>query len=124
MARKRRALSTRLRVAAALGAALTLGGCNFLDAQGMTFTVVNNTDQKLEVRLAGQPQAPVNGHDSVVVYNASPSCIAAGQLDATTEDGEFVANHPTKACDGETWTIEQSDLVPAPEPSPSGSPAP
>lgn len=120
MGRKRTTTRAPLRTAAALGAVLTLGGCVFIDDRGMQITVANRTDQTLVVRVLDHPQGTVApGTSKDLVPAQAPGCLAVDVLDAITEDDALVADHPSTACDGDTWTIEQSDLVPGPEPSPS-----
>jgi hypothetical protein len=100
---------------AALAMSLTLASCIF-DAQQNGLTVVNNTSEDLTIRDMGQRRGDVpKGTTRDLVFGTGCN----GGIDAITSDGSQVAKPPDELCDGDTWTIEQSDLVPTPEPSPS-----
>lgn len=103
---------------AAVAVVLGLGACgNMVDARRAGLTVVNDTDRAVEVRYRENPKGEVlAGATKDLVFGIG----CRGDLvDAVTEDGTLVAQPTGDLCDGDTWTIEQSDLVPGPEPSPS-----
>lgn len=103
---------------AALVVALGLGACgNWVDARRAGLDVVNNTDQSVTVRHRERQRGEVlPGTTKELVFGIG---CRGDEVDAITEDGTLVAYPTGDLCDGDTWTIEQSDLVPAPEPTPS-----
>lgn len=78
-------------------------------------TVTNNTKDKLTVEWIGHAVGRVESGDTQdVELGTRQSGCAAGGVTAGFEDGQLVATMPAPICEGDTWVIEESDLVPAP----------
>ena len=122
----RLARAAALGAAASLLAALTLGGCSQIlgeDLDGLTITVTNHTHDELTIRLHEDPFANVGADATADVHHlgAKGSCIIGG-VTAATDGATLVATMPTPICDGDTWVIEPSDLVPTEDASPTPTP--
>jgi hypothetical protein len=104
-----------------LATTLLLNGCILGDPDtGMKLTVTNHTTWKLGIRIRTTPDGYVeSGQTTVVSLSFSKS--GCYQVEAVTRFETRVATYPGRACDGDTWVIEPSDLVEVPEP-PSPTP--
>jgi hypothetical protein len=99
--------------------ALTLSGCENA-SRFLEVTFINHTDRDLRIYVSVDPRASVAAGDTVTATIGSGGGGACeSDVKASTEDGRFVAEAPGPLCQGDTWTIEQSDLLPAPVTSPS-----
>jgi len=91
-----------------------LGGCGLImgeDLHGLTITVTNNTDYDLVVEHGGTPGVVVGAHETAVAeLPIRVDCTHVANV--VTEDKSLAALHPGEVCDGDTWVIEQDDLVP------------
>lgn len=115
-------------------ASFTLSGCFPIDQQ-FAITVTNQTDEELTVRLNGKIKKPVAaGATTDVLGLGSPSGCLIGGVTATTgapvapdwspAPGSLEATMPTPICDGDTWVIEHSDLVPIDDAERTPTPSP
>ncbi len=111
-------IATHTAVAIAVTAsAVLLAGCENANML-LRVTFVNHTDRDLRIYVSVDPQASVAAGDTVAAtIGGGGGC--ESDVTAVTEDGRLVADSPDKLRQGDTWTIEQSDLVPAPDPSPT-----
>ena len=93
---------------------LLLGGCGLImgeDLHVLTITVTNNTDRDLRMQQGGTPSGLVGAHETgAAELPTSEECTPSAN--AVTEDKSLAVLHPGEVCDGDTWVIEQDDLVP------------
>ncbi|MCV2396260.1 hypothetical protein OEB99_18270 [Actinotalea sp. M2MS4P-6] len=81
-------------------------------------TVTNHTTHDLTIRLGGSRLADVPAGDSGEVSVAPRGeCVNTdGSINAITDDGSMVAalaaSPNGEVCEGDTWVVEQSDLLP------------
>ena len=90
-----------------------LGGCGLImgeDLHGLTITVTNKTDYDLQVQKGGTLRGFVDAGASATVEFPRVECTPGAN--AVTEDKSLAALHSGDVCDGDTWVIEQDDLVP------------
>lgn len=105
-----------------VAAAFLLVGCEDT-GRFLEVTFVNHTDTDLRIYVSVDPRASVPAGQTVTADIDGRGC--SNYVSARTEDGAFVAEPPGELCSKDTWTIEQSDLVPVPDgaaPSQSSSP--
>ena len=101
---------------------LLLGGCGLImgeDLHGLTITVTNHTDRDLTVQIGGSPSGYVDAGATASVELSRVDCLP--NVNAVTEDKSLAALHPGEVCEGDTWVIEQDDLVPYDEIFPTSS---
>jgi len=105
-----------------MAAAFLLVGCENA-GRFLEVTFVNHTDLDLTIYVSVDPRASVPAGEEVTADIDGRGC--SHYVTAMTEDGRFVAEPPGELCSKDTWTIEQSDLLPAPDDArPSQSPSP
>jgi hypothetical protein len=79
--------------------------------ESWTITVTNHTPQDLTIRLSGSRLADVAaGATNRVGVSRADAC--APGVNAITSDETRIALYDGEACEGDTWVIESSDLVP------------
>lgn len=102
---------------------LLLGGCGLImgeDLHGLTITVTNNTGDDLRMQQGGTPSGLVGAHETAAAELPTSEECATG-VNAVTDDKSLAALHPGEVCDGDTWVIEQDDLVPYDQVFPTSS---
>jgi hypothetical protein len=102
-------------LAFALAAVLPLGGCGLIMGEHLdpwTFTVTNQTSADLDVWHSGTDLGSVaaGASEDFGFSRAKDTCYPG--ITARTGDESSIAILDGAVCEGDTWVIEQSDLVP------------
>jgi hypothetical protein len=100
-----------LALALILAGTVALSGCENPD-RSLQVTVTNNTASKLIIRVGGTPGPRIEAGQTEVEQLPTSSSSCEGNINAITEFGAEIAIHTGELCHGDTWVIDQSDLVP------------
>jgi hypothetical protein len=111
---------------------LVLAGCGLGNPPRADLAITNDTDEPLAINEESSPPrytiVPGETH-GFALGGVEGSCVE-WTLHATTVDGVEASRIGEPVCDGDRWTISQSELddarldagTPAPPPSPSSTP--